>query len=296
MKLVRFLLFSFASLALLATGQLQSNCEAQIREVRSIFLNDLGVVREDRSGNPYVTINPVRCRQLGPQLCEFFKQHEYGHVNLDHFGRGTDPQRAEAEADCYAARHVSASIAQAAIDWFNAGNGASSVHGTSQQRAARVARCMGRSQSTNLATRSIQQPVSRTRSTSTASASPQQTRTENANGTTTIRIRPRTTSAPTVVQTNIAPSTQRTTAQTTARTTAQTTARTTSQATSPTAQKTNAAPTVRTLLYRAGTASDGRALYYRSGTSPTNRTLYLRNGNKVRPVTFIQTRGKRRNP
>ena len=125
----------------LLLSMLPVNCFGQIPIVRRLLLNDVGAARTDRAGNGYVEINPFRCRQLGPALCEFFTQHEYGHVNLGHLNRRVSTRRAESEADCYAAKAVSPSVAQAAINYFQSGAGGSRLHGSSQQRAARVANC-----------------------------------------------------------------------------------------------------------------------------------------------------------
>jgi len=143
---MRLLVITTISFLLTTSAITQSNCEAQVPVYRNILLNDLGVSRLDRQGNPYITINPVRCRQLGPELCEFFRQHEYGHINLKHLERRVGTRRAEVEADCYAAKHVSPSIANAAFNWFSSGNGSSRVHGTSQQRANRVTACSAKEQ------------------------------------------------------------------------------------------------------------------------------------------------------
>ena len=168
-----FLIAPAISVLFLAFGIFQSDSEAQVREVHSILLNDLGVARLDRQGNPYVTINPVRCRQLGPELCEFFRQHEYGHVNLKHLERRINPRQAEIEADCYAAKNVSPDVAKAASDWFNSGNGASRVHGSSQQRADRVTSCSQKAQPIRVPNRSqTRRPVVASKKSYASNASP----------------------------------------------------------------------------------------------------------------------------
>lgn len=134
-------------------------CVGQIREVRRFLLNDVGAATIDRAGNGYVEINPFRCRQLGPALCEFFRQHEYAHLNLNHFDRQISTRRAEAEADCYAAKAVPQSIANAAINYFKSGFGGSRVHGSSQQRAARVANCSQPQKKSSIARRTIRRVV-----------------------------------------------------------------------------------------------------------------------------------------
>ena len=170
MTRIRFLLIPAISSLFFATGFFESDCRAQIREVSRVIFNDVGFASLDRQGNPYVAINPIRCRQLGPELCEFFRQHEYGHINLNHFDRRINTRQAEAEADCYAAKHVSPSVAKAASDWFQSGNGASRVHGSGQSRAARVATCSQREQPITAPDRSLTRRVTPSRRTYSANA------------------------------------------------------------------------------------------------------------------------------
>ena len=116
--------------------------EGQIREVRRVLLNDIGRAGYDRRGNPVVEINPGRCRRLGPAMCEFVRAHEHAHIRLNHFHRNISTQQAEAEADSWAASHVSPNSARAAMNYFRTGNGATHIHGSSSQRAIRVADSM----------------------------------------------------------------------------------------------------------------------------------------------------------
>ena len=115
---------------------------AQVPEIPNPNLGDIAIVTNDYAGRPIIIFNPIICQQLGSALCEFYKAHEYGHVNLGHttFNKKF-PQAAEAEADCWAAQRVSLLAVQAAIQWFRSGGGASYHHGTGPQRARRVTTC-----------------------------------------------------------------------------------------------------------------------------------------------------------
>lgn len=98
-----------------------------------------------------IYVNPGRCTDMGPAVCAFFREHERGHVELRHAapyytamfgGRET----AEAEADCYAAKHAALVDVKAAIVFFlrpeyvNTERGA---HGTGAERAERIRSCRG---------------------------------------------------------------------------------------------------------------------------------------------------------
>ncbi len=119
-------------------------CDAQVREVRRILMSDIGYAKMDRRGNTTIAINSRMCRRLGPELCSFFRNHEYAHVQLRHFNRNISVQQAEAEADCFAARNSSPQAVLAAQRYFAGGRGGTRMHGTSDQRAARVASCGNR--------------------------------------------------------------------------------------------------------------------------------------------------------
>ncbi len=121
------------------------------------MLNDIGQASYDRSGNPVVTINPARCRAVGPGVCEFVRAREYAHLHLGHIRNNTNLRQAEAEADAWAARNVSPASARAAMQYFNAGNGSSRIHGNGYQRARRVANSMQMGQAPR--TRNRAQPV-----------------------------------------------------------------------------------------------------------------------------------------
>ena len=106
---------------------------------RVIYRSGIGIgyASTDRDGNPLITMSRGMCRRK-PDFCEFFKAHELGHHQLGHFHRNISVQQAESEADRYAARHSSAEAVAAAKSFFASGRGGSRVHGTSQQRYARV--------------------------------------------------------------------------------------------------------------------------------------------------------------
>ena len=116
-------------------------CEAQIREVQRSFMMDVAYTQNDRQGNPMVVVNPRMCRRMGPDLCNFFRAHEYAHINLGHLNSNISRQQAEAEADCLAARTCSPASVNAAIRYFRSGRGGSRFHGSSEERARRVERC-----------------------------------------------------------------------------------------------------------------------------------------------------------
>ena len=115
-----------------------SSATAQVTQRSSLLLRDVGKVTLDASGRSQITYNPAICRRLGPELCEYFRQHEMGHVNLRHLERGVPTRQAEIEADRYAAGHASPAAVAAAKRYFANGNGGSAVHGTGRQRAARL--------------------------------------------------------------------------------------------------------------------------------------------------------------
>ncbi|MFK7765655.1 MAG: hypothetical protein AB8B55_00330 [Mariniblastus sp.] len=62
---------------------------------------------------------------------------------MGHFRRNISTQQAESEADQYAARTSSPQAVQAAQRFFASGGGATRVHGSSQQRYARVSGAAG---------------------------------------------------------------------------------------------------------------------------------------------------------
>ena len=124
-----------------------ATASAQVRETPNRWIRGVAKVTLDRDGKSQISFNPRRCRELGPDLCEFFRTHEYGHVNLRHLERGVATPQAEAEADLWAAKNASPNAVRAAKEFFLSGKGGSRVHGTPQQRARRMD--VGRSAQTN---------------------------------------------------------------------------------------------------------------------------------------------------
>ena len=92
-----------------------------------------------RGGDVTVEYNPRACNRLGPDLCSFFRAHEYGHIALRHLERGTPVRQAEYEADIWAAQNATPSARAEAIRYFRNGNGGSIAHGSAVARANRIA-------------------------------------------------------------------------------------------------------------------------------------------------------------
>ena len=122
-------------LVLLGTS---SDVSGQVQERSRLLLRDVAVVTLDSSGKSQIDFNPAICRRLGPELCEYFRAHEYGHVNLRHLERGVPTRQAEREADVWAAQNASPAAVEAARKYFARGNGGSRYHGSSQERADRL--------------------------------------------------------------------------------------------------------------------------------------------------------------
>ena len=110
---------------------------AQVREVPRAGLGGIARVSQDRFGGHTIEYNPATCRRLGP-ACEFFRNHEYGHIRLDHLNRNISVRQAEYEADRYAAAISSPQAVAAAQQLFQQGRFGSFRHGTPNQRAARL--------------------------------------------------------------------------------------------------------------------------------------------------------------
>ena len=68
------------------------NAQAQVREIPAP-INDIAIASFDMYG-PVIYYNPIIVSQAGPLLWEFFRAHEYGHINLR--------TGSEMAADCYA--------------------------------------------------------------------------------------------------------------------------------------------------------------------------------------------------
>jgi len=110
----------------------------QVQERVRWLLPDVAKVTLDASGQSQIDFNPTICRRLGPDLCEYFRAHEYGHVNLRHLERGVPTRQAEREADIWAAQNASPSAVKAAREYFEKGKGGSRLHGSARERAQRL--------------------------------------------------------------------------------------------------------------------------------------------------------------
>lgn len=128
---------------LLVVALFSGRASSQVPEIANPNLPDIAMVTIDGYGNPVIIYNPILCQQAGPALCGFYRTHEYGHVVLGHTIRQTWPWQKEAEADCWAAGNASEDEVLAAYQWFSSGGGASPMHGSSWQRAARLRTCAG---------------------------------------------------------------------------------------------------------------------------------------------------------
>jgi len=126
----------FALLVLLSCQSPEA--AAQVQEIPVWGMPGIASVQFDRRGQQTIQYNPRTCARLGPELCEFFRAHEYGHIALNHLGRRTPARRAEYEADVWAARNVSPAARVAAVEFFGSGRGGSFVHGSALARAQRV--------------------------------------------------------------------------------------------------------------------------------------------------------------
>lgn len=134
----QFLLGSLSLIFATVLLTIPATAEGQVTETPNRWIRGVAQVTLDRNGKSKISFNPQRCRELGPDLCEFFRTHEYGHVNLQHLERGVAAPRAEAEADLWAAKHASPGAVQAAKQFFLSGKGGSRIHGTPQERARRM--------------------------------------------------------------------------------------------------------------------------------------------------------------
>lgn len=133
---MRFLRFTMLALLLF----LPAKSFAQVPEIPNPALPDIAMVSMTPMG-PVIYYNPIYCMQLGYQVCNFYRAHEYGHIALGHALSGNFPQVNEFQADCWAAQNADPSFTLAAFRYFASGGGSTPIHGTGQQRAARVRAC-----------------------------------------------------------------------------------------------------------------------------------------------------------
>ncbi|MFQ5644731.1 MAG: hypothetical protein ACE5FQ_13690 [Thiogranum sp.] len=111
----------------------------KVEEIADPSLPDIAAVHFIPGKAPVILYNPILCRQAGRALCEFYRHHEYGHIELNHYKRDDLTAREkESEADRWAARHAPLPVVMAAYRFFSSGGGATPIHGNSQERAARL--------------------------------------------------------------------------------------------------------------------------------------------------------------
>jgi hypothetical protein len=111
----------------------------KVKEVAVPSLPDIAMVHFAPGQQPVILYNPFLCREAGPALCEFYRYHEYAHIELRHHERdGLSRQEKEIEADRWAAQHAPFASVIAAYKFFSAGGGGTPMHGTSNSRAERM--------------------------------------------------------------------------------------------------------------------------------------------------------------
>lgn len=118
--------------------------------VAAPWLDDIALASITASG-AVIYVNVSRCKEVGPNVCAFVRQHEVAHVRLNHGssyytsyfnGRAL----AEAEADCYAAKNALLVEVKAAVAFFESPAMASldvGEHGSGLVRAKRIKTCRG---------------------------------------------------------------------------------------------------------------------------------------------------------
>lgn len=121
-----------------------------VPEIAAPWLDDIALARISMTG-AVIYVNPNRCKEVGPFVCAFVRQHELAHVTLNHAsayytayvnGRAL----AEAEADCWAAKNSLLVNVKAAIAHFESPallNLDVGDHGTGRERAKRIRACRG---------------------------------------------------------------------------------------------------------------------------------------------------------
>ena len=135
MNLIKLKIIAAILIALICST---SNAQ-QIRY--SILVPDIGMARLDRNGKAVVIMNPIAMRRVGPQVSEFFLQHELAHVKRGHlYQRHRPTWQLEREADYTAIRNVTPQVRRAAANYFYQKNHYNRLHGTGRQRAARLLR------------------------------------------------------------------------------------------------------------------------------------------------------------
>lgn len=136
-KLSRLLIYITAGLFVVMSVQARHKVE----EIADPALPDIAAVHfEPGAGKaPVILYNPFLCRQAGRALCEFYRYHEYGHIELKHYKRSDlTAQEEEREADRWAAKHAPLPVVMAAYRFFSSGGGSTPIHGKGKERASRM--------------------------------------------------------------------------------------------------------------------------------------------------------------
>ena len=111
----------------------------KVKELAVPTLPDIAMVRVMPGGEHVIYYNPILCREAGPALCEFYRYHEYAHIELRHHERNElSAREKEREADRWAAQHAPFTSVMAAYRFFSAGGGGTPLHGASSSRAERM--------------------------------------------------------------------------------------------------------------------------------------------------------------
>lgn len=118
---------------------LPATANQPVEERADPSLPDIAAVQYEPGKGPVIRYNPYLCKQAGPELCQFYRYHEYGHIALRHYDRNDiSLQQKEEEADRWAATHAPRQVVIAAWRFFAAGGGATPMHGDGPTRAARL--------------------------------------------------------------------------------------------------------------------------------------------------------------
>jgi hypothetical protein len=111
----------------------------KVEERADPTLPDIAAVHTEPGKAPVILYNPMLCKQAGRALCEFYRYHEYGHLELRHYKRSDiSVQQKEEQADRWAATHAPLRVVMAAYRYFSNGGGSSPSHGEGRSRAARL--------------------------------------------------------------------------------------------------------------------------------------------------------------
>jgi hypothetical protein len=134
-RLTTLLLYTPAGILITWSAQAMQ----EVEERADFTLPDIAAVHTEPGQAPVILYNPVLCKHAGRALCEFYRYHEYGHLELRHHKRNDiSVQQKEREADRWAATHAPLRVVIAAYRYFSSGGGSSPFHGEGRSRAARL--------------------------------------------------------------------------------------------------------------------------------------------------------------